>query len=68
MIVNKLRYSFGGMAIVDETMARPGLPGLCILGCRQKRPGYTSGCQGEIIERLRIAFTANCKREIRVYG
>ena len=56
------------MAIVDETMARPGLPGLCILGCRQRRPGYTSSCQGEIIERLRIAFTANCKREIRVYG
>ena len=32
MIVDELGYSFGGMAILDETMGRPGFPGLCILG------------------------------------
>ena len=30
--------------LLDGTMGRPGLPGLCILGSMEKRPGFTSVC------------------------
>ena len=30
--------------LLDETIGRPGLPGLCTLGRMQNRPGLTSDC------------------------
>ena len=31
VVVNEVGHAFSGM-VLDETMGRPGLPGLCILG------------------------------------